>query len=74
MAAISDKAIIIPASLYSAISSGNDYMEHRNFWTEKDASARAVIFFGSASAIANDRFQPTGISLYIEILGYVHNK
>ena len=63
---------IIPSSFYSGISSGNDYMKHQNFWTEKDASARAVKFFGSASAIGHDRYQPTGISFYIEMLGYAH--
>lgn len=63
---------IVPASLYSAIKAKNT-IEHRNFWTEKDASARAANFFGHYSSdIGRDRLQPKAISLYVEMLGLAH--
>jgi hypothetical protein len=51
--------VIIPASLYSAATKTIE--EHRDFWTEKDASARAARFFGAGSAIARDDTQPKKI-------------
>lgn len=47
-------------------------MEHRNFWTEKDASARAADFFGRSSAIGRDGLQPKEISFYVQMLGFAH--